>query len=181
MMKKFKAYEIQFVGLKLGKHYYDYTIDNAFFDLFEYDEFNHVDVKAHLELEKKSTMLELTFKVEGLVNINCDVSNEPYNQPIEGDLKIIIKFAEEYNDDNEEILYIPHGEYKIQVEQYIYESIILAMPYKREHPGIKNGTLNSEILDKLEELQPKIKENKEENEEIDPRWNKLKNLLNENK
>jgi len=180
-MKKFKAYEIQFVGLKVGRHHYDYQIDNAFFELFEYHEFNSVDVKAELSLEKKSTMLELDFKVTGVVNVNCDVTNEPYDQPIDGALSMVIKFGEEYNDENEELLIIPHGEYKIQVQQYIYEAIVLSVPYKRIHPGVEDGSLDSEILDKLEELAPKEKEEKDSDEEIDPRWNELKKLLNDNK
>ena len=55
--------------------------------------------------------------------------------------------------------------------------IILAVPVKRVHPGIKDGSLNSDILKKLEELSPKLKETKEKEEDIDPRWNTLKKLL----
>ena len=53
----------------------------------------------------------------------------------------------------------------------------LAVPIKRIHPGVEDGTLDSEILKKLEELSPKLKEEKEKEEEIDPRWNTLKKLL----
>ena len=179
-MKKFKAYEIQFVGLKVGRHQYNYQIDNEFFELFGYHEFNAVDVAVDLQLEKKPNMLELDFFIEGNVNVNCDVSTEPYNQPISGKLHMVIKFGEEYNDENEELLILPHGEYKIQVEQYIYEAIILAVPYKKVHPGVEDGTLDSKILDKLEELAPKQKEEIDNNEEIDPRWNELKKLLKDN-
>ena len=45
------------------------------------------------------------------------------------------------------------------------------------HPGIKDGSLKSEILEKLEELSPKTLDEKENSEEIDPRWDKLKKLL----
>ena len=51
------------------------------------------------------------------------------------------------------------------------------MPSKRIHPGIKDGTLKSEILDKLEELSPKGIEEEKDKEGIDPRWNTLKKLL----
>jgi len=57
------------------------------------------------------------------------------------------------------------------------ELIILAVPIKRVHPGVEDGTLDSEILEKLEELSPKLKEVKEKEEETDPRWNTLKKLL----
>ena len=104
------------------------------------------------------------------------MTNEPYDQPIESNLDLIVKFGNEYNDENEEILIVPHGEYEINVAQYIYEMIVLAMPSRRIHPGVEDGTLQSDILEKLEELQPGT-EKKETEEEIDPRWNTLKKLL----
>jgi len=53
--------------------------------------------------------------------------------------------------------------------------IILSVPAKRIHPGIKDGTLNSEVIEKLKELAPK--EAKKDKEETDPRWDTLKKLL----
>ncbi|TXE12917.1 DUF177 domain-containing protein [Seonamhaeicola algicola] len=177
-MKPLKEFVIQFVGLKVGKHHFEYEIAQAFFDYFEYQEFNDVNVKVNVTLEKKSTLLELHFKAEGFVNVNCDLTNEPYNQTIESEFDLVVKFGDEYNDEYEDILIVPHGTYEISIQQYIYELIILAVPIKRVHPGVKDGTLGSDILKKLEELSPKLNENKEkEEEEIDPRWNTLKKLL----
>ena len=72
---------------------------------------------------------------------------------------------------------MPHGEYEVNIQQYIYETIVLAIPSKLVHPGVEDGTLDSEILKKLEELSPKLKDKKEKEDEIDPRWNTLKKLL----
>lgn len=177
-MRKLKIYTIPFVGLKLGKHQFEYEIDNQFFEHFEYDEFNSANLKVDLLLEKKTTMMELTFKASGTVNINCDLTNEPYDQLIENELFLVVKFGEEYNDDNEDILILPHGEYEINVQQYIYELIVLAVPQKRVHPGVMDGSLKSDVLEKLEELSPREKEIIAE-DDIDPRWNKLKDLLND--
>jgi uncharacterized metal-binding protein YceD (DUF177 family) len=52
----------------------------------------------------------------------------------------------------------------------------LSVPTKRVHPGVKDGSLKSDILKKLEELSPKAEKEKKE-EEIDPRWNILKKLI----
>jgi len=171
-----KDFNIPFIGLKEGKHQFEYQIDNSFFELFDFDEFNEAAIQATLEFHKKATMLELAFNATGTVTINCDLTNEPFEQPIEGDINLIVKFGNEYNDENEEILIVPHGEYEINAAQYIYEMIVLAVPSKRIHPGIEDGTLQSDILEKLEELQPGT-EKKETEEEIDPRWNTLKKLL----
>ena len=176
-MKALKEFVIQFVGLKIGKHHFEYKVKQTLFEHFEYEDFNDVNINVSLELEKKSTLLELHFKFSGWVNVNCDLTNEPYNQTIENEFDLVVNFGDEYNDENIDILIIPHGTYEISIQQYIYELIILAVPIKRLHPGVEDGTLDSEILEKLEELSPKLKENKDKEEDIDPRWNTLKKLL----
>jgi uncharacterized metal-binding protein YceD (DUF177 family) len=176
-MKALKMFTIQFVGLKEEKHHFEYKIDNTFFQHFEYNEFNKVNVVTNLMLDKKTTFLELFFNVEGSVNVNCDVTNEPYDQPIDGEFKLVVKFGNELNEDNEDILIVPHGEYEINVAQYIYELIILSIPAKRIHPGVEDGSLKSDILNKLEELSLKSETKNIKTEEIDPRWNTLKKLL----
>ncbi|MGM5469093.1 YceD family protein [Flavobacteriaceae bacterium LMO-SS05] len=177
-MKPLKEFIIPFIGLKLGKHHFDYQINKAFFEYFEYDDFNDVNVTTHLIFEKKTTLLELNFKISGTVNVNCDISNEPYDQKIKATFDLVVKFGEDYNDELDDILIIPHSEYEVNVAQYIYELIVLSVPTKRIHPGVKDGTLQSDILKKLEELSPKGTQDKEKtDEEIDPRWNTLKKLL----
>ena len=176
-MKLLKEFTIPFVGLKLGKHHFEYEIEQAFFEHFEYEDFNDVSINVHLDLDKKSTLLELHFKISGWVNINCDLTNEPFNQPLNNELDLVVKFGDDFNDENVDILIVPHGTYEINIQQYIYELIVLTVPIKRIHPGVEDGTLESDILKKLEELSPKLKEVKEKEEEIDPRWNTLKKLL----
>ncbi|GGA70204.1 DNA-binding protein [Flavobacterium palustre] len=176
-MNRTKEFLIPFVGLKLGKHHFEYQINNAFFENFEYDEFQNSDIKVAVVLEKKSNMLELNFKHKGTVNVPCDLTGEDFDLPIKGKMKLIVRFGEVFNNDNEELLILPFGEFEIDIAQYIYEMIVLSVPLKRVHPGVKDGSLKTEVLDKLSELQ--VKEIKEENKEenIDPRWDKLKQLL----
>lgn len=176
-MKALKDYNIQFVGLKLGKHFFDYNIKKSFFDCFDYEDFNDINVKVSLLFEKKTTLLELHFQLDGTVNVNCDVTNEPYDQYIEGFFDLVVKFGQEFNNEHDAILIIPHGEYEINVAQYIYELAVLSIPFKRVHPGVADGSLQNEALKKLEELSPKQEDIKSNTDDIDPRWNKLKNLL----
>lgn len=173
-MKELKEYEVSFFGLKEGLHIFEYKVEKEFFEVFNYDEFLGVDVSINLNLIKKSTLLELHFSAKGTVKVACDLTNEPFDQPINGILDMVVKFGNEYNDDNEEIIIIPHGSHQINVSQYIYEMIVLATPNKKIHPGIEDGTLQSDILQKLEELKPKEKKNLKE---IDPRWEDLKKLI----
>jgi len=52
-MDNLKEYLIQFVGLKIGKHQFDYQIDNSFFEHFEFDEYNASNIKVDVLLDKK--------------------------------------------------------------------------------------------------------------------------------
>lgn len=184
IMRELKEFTIPFVGLKLGPHTFEYKITKAFFDHFEFEDFNDVDIDLEVILDKKTTLLEFTMDFKGTVNVNCDVTNEPYNQNIEGGYHFIVKFGDEFNDENEDLLIIPHGSYEVNIQQYIYESIVLETPSRFVHPGIEDGTLKSDILDKLKELSPKAKATditikKTPEESTDPRWDTLKKLLND--
>ncbi|WP_339697617.1 DUF177 domain-containing protein [uncultured Marixanthomonas sp.] len=175
-MKELKEFTIPFVGLKIGEHWFKFTIEKPFFEHFEYNEFNDATIKLDVLLVKKATLLEFTLFYKGTVNVNCDVSNEPYNQKLDGEYKFVVKFGEDTNVEDEDLLILPHGSYEVSIQQFVYESIVLAMPIKKIHPGVEDGTLKSEILDKLEELQPNKDRNPDE-KEIDPRWDELKKLL----
>ena len=174
-MMKQKEFSIPFSGLKQGKHNFEFKIDNKFFESFGYDEFNDATIALKVILNRQSTVLEFEFYGEGSVNVDCDVTSEPYDEEIGSKMELVVKFGEEYNDEDDEILIIPYGSHEVNIAQYVYEMLVLAVPQKRVHPGISDGTLKSKALEKLEELSPrKSNENKKEN---DPRWDKLKDLL----
>lgn len=176
-MKDLKEFTIQFVGLKDGEHQYEYQIDNEFFEFFEYDDFNEVDVQVDLDFVKKPNMLELKFNAAGTANLNCDVSNEAFDQEIDNELSVVMKFGDAYEVIDEELIILPYGEFEIDVQHYVYEAIVLGLPYKRVHPKVADGTMESEIMNKLEKLSPENQ--KKGKDEIDPRWDKLKELLND--
>ncbi len=178
-MKQLNEFLIPFAGLKLGKHQFEYQINKVFFDSFDYDDFESATIKVSVVFEKKNTMLELNIKHNGTVYVPCDLTNEMFDLPIKGKGRLLVQFGEAYNDDNDELLILPHGEHQINISQFIYEMIVLSIPLRRVHPGVKDGTLNTESLQKLNEL--RVEEVQEEKnkaaENIDPRWDKLKQLL----
>ncbi|HOZ76093.1 MAG TPA: DUF177 domain-containing protein [Flavobacterium sp.] len=176
-MKVTNEFLIPFIGLKLGKHQFEYQINETFFDAFDFEDFDKADIKVNVTLEKKSTMLELAFKHAGTVNVPCDLTGEMFDLPVKGKIKLVVQFGEAFNNDNEELLILQHGEHQIDIQQYVYEMIVLSVPLKKTHPGIKDGTLQSAALEKLKQLE--VKEHKEvkKEEDTDPRWDQLKKLL----
>ncbi|MGB2434822.1 MAG: YceD family protein, partial [Flavobacteriaceae bacterium] len=165
---------IPFIGLKDGLHRFDFKIDNKFFEGFDFLDFQNAHIQVSLIFEKKTTLLELNFSAKGQVTVPCDITTEPFKLPIDTAFKLVVKFGSVENDDDDEILILPHGSHEIQIAQYIYEMIVLSVPQKKVHPGIAEGTLKSEILEKLKDLQP---QEKPISDETDPRWDKLKDLL----
>lgn len=177
MMKVTNDFLIPFTGLKLGKHQFDYTITQKFFESYDYCDFENCAVEVKVVLDKKTTFMELSLKHKGTVLVPCDVTGELFDLPIKGGIKVLVKFGDVFNNENEELLILPHGEHQIDITQYLYELIVLSVPQKRVHPGVKEGTLKNEALERLSvhsvnEVNEEIKE-----ENTDPRWDKLKQLL----
>lgn len=174
-----KQFTIPFVGLKQGSHLFNYGIENSFFESFGFNEFNSCLLKVELVFEKKATFFELMFSVKGYVNVNCDLSLEPYEQEVKGILPLIVKFGPIYSNENDEILTIPYESYQIDISQYIYELIILSVPAKKIHPKVLDGSIRSKALDKLRELEINENRSSHSKDQTDPRWDTLKSLLTE--
>ena len=164
---------IKFSGLKEGMHLFNYELGNKFFKNFDYYDFLDAKLFAKLELEKQSTLLNLKFSFNGEIEVQCDVSMESFNLDLETEHSVVVKFKDDIISTDDKVIFMPAGSHSIDVSHLIYESIILAVPQKKVHPGIENGSLKSEIVEKLEALKPK----KNFKEKTDPRWDKLKDLL----
>jgi len=172
-MKSLSPYLIKFSGLKEGIHLFNYELGNKFFKNFDYYDFLDAKLFAKLELEKQSTLLNLKFSFNGEIEVQCDVSMESFNLDLETEHSVVVKFKDDIISTDDKVIFMPAGSHSIDVSHLIYESIILAVPQKKVHPGIENGSLKSEIVEKLEALKPK----KNFKEKTDPRWDKLKDLL----
>jgi len=170
-----KEFNIPFSGLKLGMHLFNFEIDNTFFTSFGYDDFNSAALNLSVVLNKMSTIIEVDITISGTVNVACDITNEPFDLALDADMRLIVKFGDDFNDEDDEILILPHGSHEMNIAQHVYETAVLAVPQKRVHPGIEDGTLESEALDTLKKLQPKAKDSN--TNESDPRWDELKKLL----
>jgi uncharacterized metal-binding protein YceD (DUF177 family) len=170
------SYTILLSGLNEGHHAIDFEIDKKFFELFEESEVKEGSLIANIEMDKRSTHLDLIIRVSGSVRIRCDRCLEMFSQPIESENRLLVKFGKSIDDTDPDILSLPINENELDLHQQLYEFIMLALPIKRVHPLDKNGKSMCDpvMLKKLEELI--IEEEKED----DPRWDELKKLMNNN-
>jgi len=137
-----RQFIIPFVGLKIGKHTFDFSVSDSFFETFSYSTIEGGEVNVQLELEKKEIMLIGSFSCQGMINALCDRCNETMSFPISGSFQIIFKFGSETSDD-ESLVVLPTYAYQLDIEHYVHELIIVSLPSRIVH---EDGKCNDEIL-----------------------------------
>jgi len=162
-------YSIQLTGLKEGSHVYDFEINDDFFCSFEDSEIQGGILRAVVTLVKRSAHMELNIELAGSISISCDRCLDSYLQGIVAKNRVLLKYGDQWEEVDDEVLMIPDGENKLDLRQLFYEFIHLALPLQRIHPDDKEGesTCNGEMLDKLD------KHLADNNTGIDTRWKAL--------
>ena len=72
---------------------------------------------------------------------------------------MLVKFSNEVRDYDGEVMWISPADGEVSLVQYIYESIVLALPYSRVH---EEGECNPEMLARFTTV-----EEDDENEELE--------------
>lgn len=176
-MKKNTEYIVPYEGLKQGAHRFEFEITDKFFESFETErEFHDVHIHLTVDLMKDITMLIFDFKHEGSIQVACDRCLAEIPQNLKANNKLIVKFGDSHEDDNESIVTLAQGEYEIDLAPYIYDYICLSFPWKFDCSALKESEkpCDEEVLKKMALLQADNEANKEE----DPRWEVLKKLKN---
>lgn len=152
-----KDYNIGFVGLPLGKHQFDFSIGDDFFAFFEATEVEKGRLNLQLFLEKQNNMMVFDFAIKGFVELTCDRCVEPYNQYLEVERTLYVKFGEEYLEQTDEIVIIPSGSSHFDISQYVYEYIHLGLPMQHLHDNsnLKGAGCSPEALRYIEKYKRK--------------------------
>lgn len=182
-MDKLNDYTIAFKGLSDGKHEFVYNLGDSFFKLIEGSLIDKGDVRARVVLSKSPTMLTFDFDIRGKVESVCDNCLGVLDVPVRYKGKLYVKFGEEYDEPTDDVVIIPHFEHEINVAQWLYELTTVSMPIRSVHKKDKDGNLSCdpEMVKKLNQYLVVEQSESEDNEEVDPRWAALKNLVDKNK
>lgn len=150
-MKILRQYTIPFKGLKNGKHDFEFKVDNKFFEAFEESEIKDGDATVTVTMEKSASLLQLHVEINGIVIVECDRCLEDTEFPVNyaGDLKV--KFSDETDEYDGDVMWLNPAEDEVGLSQYIYESIILSLPYSRVHGTDPDGRLlcNHDMLERF--------------------------------
>ena len=172
-------YNIEFKGLKEGLHEFNFDADSKFFEQFEGSLVDKGKASIDVQIEKRSTFIKIHLNIFGWVELICDRCLEPYKQEIANEAELFVKFGEETNDEDENIIWVLPEEHSINLAQPIYEYISLSIPLRHIHPKKGKGKreCNPEMLKKLKKF---THSQTEEKGLTDPRWDVLKMLKNNN-
>jgi len=176
-LKPLKQFSIPFTGLKIGKHQFDFEIDNSFFDAFEYSLVKKGKLKADIELDKQETMLILQIHIAGTIELDCDKCLAMFNAPVNVSERQIVKFAEDnLESDDLEIIILNKKESSIDVSGILYELVTVSVPYIKicEQNG-DGAQCDKEMITRLESLTVESQQEEDKNTE-DPRWEALRKL-----
>jgi uncharacterized protein len=155
-------YIIQFGGLSVSEHEFEFEVKDAFFKQFPETEIGGANVQNNL--------MQMSFDIEGTVKIGCDRCLKEVDYPIEAQEKLVLKHGNP-DESNDEILVLKEGNDEADISQYLYEYISLALPNRR----IPCEDLDDEIECDDETLN-KLDENKVDEEPTNPAWDQLKNI-----
>ena len=124
-MEETKRYTIAYRGLRSGLHDFHFKVDGGLFRAYGSTEIKDGDCDVSVALER------------GL---------EDCNVPIHYEGQLLVKFSDEVHEYDGEVMWLLPMEDEVDLTQYIYESIVLALPYQRVHP---DGECNPEMLERF--------------------------------
>lgn len=175
-MNELRKYDINIYGLENKRYEFDFESGDAFFDALEQNLIRKGTFTTHLTLNKSETMIRLDFHIKGDVEQVCDRSLDEYNQPVDIENRMLLKFSDHNEELTDEIELIERNTATVNVARYIFEFIGLSLPMKRIHPRLRTED------DDDDESEGKLiyKSEPEPDEDgspvLDPRWEALRRL-----
>jgi uncharacterized protein len=160
----------------LQQHTFDFEINNEFFEQFEGSEVREALLQAKVEADKRSSHIDLVININGAIRLSCDRCLGKMSLQVDCKNRLLVKFGRVHEESDPDIITLPSEEPELDMRQYFYEYVLLALPIKRVHPDDENGnsTCDPDMLNKLK------KHIVNEEAETDPRWDELKKLMNNN-
>jgi uncharacterized metal-binding protein YceD (DUF177 family) len=162
-MNNKRAFEIAFVGLKQGNHYFEYELEESFFTEKGAQIESELKAKVKVELDKHTGFLMLKFITDGTAKLNCDRCGNELDVNLWDEFNLVIKLVENPEEMNEseedpDIYYIARSESHIDLSSWLYEFVILSIPTQNicKNDENNNSLCNKTVLDKLETMNKEV-------------------------
>ncbi|MBP6066076.1 DUF177 domain-containing protein [Bacteroides sp.] len=193
-MGKFDKYKINLKGMQADLVTYEFALDNLYFSDIDAPEIQKGKVNVVLTVKNTTHAFEFTFQTDGVVWVPCDRCLDEMELPVTSTDKLMVKFGQTFAEEGDNLVIIPEDEGAINVAWFIYEFIALTIPMKHVHaPGKCNKAMTSKLSKHLRndsndedgdesayEPETGVTVEEDTEEHIDPRWNELKKILDNN-
>jgi uncharacterized metal-binding protein YceD (DUF177 family) len=181
-MDHLAPYRIAFVGLKPGKHDFHMEVDQLFFESFPHAETDEIFGKLSVTLDKLGSRMDCVADFEGFAKLPCDRCLEPIQVALTFSERLIVQLGELTNTD-EEIWTLGPECHELNLSQPVFEWLHLNLPSRRLHetqdecdPEIMNYLAGGSKQESSDLYGSSGVEGKDDDTDIDPRWNALKDL-----
>lgn len=136
-------YAIAYKGLKDGEYDFEFEIGDDLFESYGRVEILSGECLARVHMYRTEQMLEIHSSIGGSVICQCDRCLEDCRIPVSFEGDLVVKFSDEIDDYDGEQMWISPADDELDLTQYIYESIVLSLPYRRVHA---EGECNADML-----------------------------------
>ena len=171
-MCNLEQFKINLKTLKQDETPLQWELDDSFFQQLEGAQLQSGSLHVSGSIRKAVGFFELQLHTVGTVEVTCDRCLDLMRQPIGADLNTTVKLGTEdsYDDD---VITVDETQSVLDTAWLIYESIALAVPIRHVH---QPGDCNVAMSEKLQQLSAARSSDADAQDNIDPRWAKLKNL-----
>ncbi len=133
-MESNNKYTINHHALSVGTHSFEWSFgDEMFENCTEESGIFGGEGKIHIDLKKGANLMEAQVEIEGVVRCECDRCMGECEQGVEYDGTVIIKSAYDKGEYDGDIIWIDPSDDALDMEQWLFESIVLSLPMQRMH------------------------------------------------
>ena len=151
-----------------------YDLDDNFFAALSDAEIQGGSLHVSGSIRKAVGFFDLLLDISGTVRIPCDRCLDIMSQPIETQLRLVVKLGSEPTE-QDDVIVVDEVEGILDTSWPIYETIALAVPIQHVH---QPGDCNDAMMRVLSEHSAARSSDADANEEaVDPRWSKLAELV----
>ncbi len=179
-MKDLKEFDIVILNLNVGSYTYEYVLESAFFQYFNNQIVEKGLVKVQVNLEKNERLIRLEFALDGHIELLCDKSLVPFNEPVCVKEQIIYQFGDEKRAESDELIVILRNTYSVNVAAHLLEFVSFAVPMRKIHPDLRaeDAQADSGVIFSTGKPDKDTQTESDDETPIDPRWAALKKLKN---
>ena len=142
-----KDYVIPFKGYKTGVHELEFPIDDALLESVGDEEMIGAEAVAKVTMTKGASLLTLDVTVSGEVTVECDRCLDPLRLPVEIEDTLVVKFSEDEEGFDGEVMWLNPADAELDMREWLYETVLLALPYQRVHESIEE--CNPEMVERF--------------------------------